>query len=244
MEDQQLWETYIQTRDKKVKDELIVRYIDLVKIISGRLYVRYGNHTDFEDLVSYGIFGLLDAIDKYDPQKNTKFETYAHIRIRGAIIDQLRLLDWVPRSVRQKYKKIEDAYKSIENKLGRSGNEEELACELNITTEELNKMLSEVHSFSVVSLEEKMNNHSNFTIVDEDIDYEPQKHFEQQEMKNILLGTLEELPEREQKIIQLYYYSELTYKEISNILGVSESRISQLHTKAILKLKGKMQKLL
>ncbi|MCT4618640.1 MAG: FliA/WhiG family RNA polymerase sigma factor [Marinisporobacter sp.] len=244
MSNMNLWDEYRKTNDKKIKDQLIVKYIDLVKIIAGRLYVNYRNNTEFEDLVSYGIFGLLDAIDKFDPSKNVKFETYAYIRIRGAIIDQLRTLDWIPRSVRQKYKKIEDAYKTIENKLGRSANDQEVAHELNISVAELNSMLGEVHSFSVISLEEKISNNANFTIMDEDISTEPQQSLEKEEVKKILLDSLNELAEREKKIIELYYYSELTYKEISAILSVSESRISQIHTKAIMKLKSKLTRVL
>ncbi|WZL74870.1 FliA/WhiG family RNA polymerase sigma factor [Clostridiaceae bacterium 35-E11] len=240
----QLWNEYVKTKDKKIKDQLIIKYVELVKIIAGRLYNNYGNNVEFEDLVSYGIFGLLDAIDKFDLTKNVKFETYAYIRIRGAIIDQLRILDWVPRSVRQKHKKIEDAYKSIENKFGRSANDQEVAEILNISLEELNGILSEIHSFSIVSLEEKISNNTNFSIADEYVHNEPQSYFEQEEIKQILLNTLETLSEREKKIISLYYYSELTYKEISSILGVSESRISQLHTKAIIKLRKKLDKLL
>ncbi|QXM06123.1 FliA/WhiG family RNA polymerase sigma factor [Crassaminicella indica] len=244
MSNMNLWDKYSKTHDKEIKDQLILKYIDLVKIIAGRLYANYRNNAEFEDLVSYGIFGLLDAIDKFDPSKNVKFETYAYIRIRGAIIDQLRTLDWIPRSVRQKYKKIEDAYKSIENKLGRSASDQEVAKELKVSVDELNSMLGEIHSFSVISLEEKILNNANFTIIDEDISNEPQQNLEQEEVKKILLETLNELPEREKKIIELYYYSELTYKEISVILGVSESRISQLHTKAIMKLRGKLARLL
>lgn len=239
----QLWNEYVKTKDKKIKDQLIIQYIEFVKIIAGRLYSNYGNNVEFEDLVSYGVFGLLDAIDKFDPTKNVKFETYAYIRIRGAIIDQLRILDWVPRSVRQKHKKIEDAYKFIENKLGRSANDQEIAEILNISLDDLNAILSEIHSFSVVSLEEKISNNTNFSIVDDNVHNEPQSHFEQGEIKQILLDTLETLSDREKKIISLYYYSELTYKEISSILGVSESRISQLHTKAIIKLRNKLDKL-
>lgn len=239
-----LWKEYVKTRDKDIKNQLIIKYIDVVKIIAGRLYTSYGNNVEFEDLVSYGIFGLLDAIDKFDPFKNVKFETYAYIRIRGAIIDQLRTLDWVPRSVRQKYKKIEDAYKAIENKLGRSADDKELALQLGVSLDELNTMLTEVHSFSVVSLEEKISNNSNFTIVDEDIEYDPQENLDKEELKKILIDSIDYLKEREKKIITLYYYSELTYKEISSILGVSESRISQLHTKAIMKLRSKMKNII
>ncbi|MEW9124653.1 MAG: sigma-70 family RNA polymerase sigma factor, partial [Thermotaleaceae bacterium] len=122
-----VWEQYAKTREKNLKDQLIVEYIDLVKIIAGRLYTNYGKTVEFDDLVSYGIFGLIDAIEKFDPSKNVKFETYAYIRVRGAIIDQLRNLDWIPRSIRQKHKKLEDIYKTIENEFGRSATDEEAA---------------------------------------------------------------------------------------------------------------------
>ncbi|MFT9494982.1 FliA/WhiG family RNA polymerase sigma factor [Anaerosolibacter sp.] len=243
MQNNILWDKYIKTRDKQIKDQLIIEYIDLVKIIAGRLYNNYGNHIEFDDLVSYGIFGLLDAIDKFDPKKNVKFETYAHIRVRGAIIDQLRNLDWIPRSVRQKYKKLEEAYQIIENKSGRSANDEDVAMALGISVDELNNILSDVHSFTVVSLEEKIINNANFAIIDDDINNEPQQYFEQEEMKEILIDCVNNLPEREKKIISLYYYSELTYKEISAIMGISESRISQLHTKAMMRLKSRLEKI-
>jgi RNA polymerase sigma factor for flagellar operon FliA len=239
-----LWTEYVKTRDKKLKDRLIVEYIRFVKIIAGRLFSNYGNNVEFDDLVSYGIFGLIDAIDRFDPSKNVKFETYASIRIRGAIIDHLRTLDWIPRSIRQKYKTIEDAYKFIEDKLGRSAKDEEVAQELGISLKEFNSMLSEIHAFSVISLEDKLSNNLNFTIIDKDEDHEPEKYFAQKEIKTILLEAIETLSERDKKIISLYYYNELTYKEISCILGISESRISQLHTKIIIKLKNKLDKLL
>ncbi|MFZ5966564.1 MAG: FliA/WhiG family RNA polymerase sigma factor [Bacillota bacterium] len=242
MSNHNLWDQYFKTRDKKIKEQLILEYVDLVKIIAGRLYNSYGNNIEYDDLVSYGIFGLLDAIDKFDLSKNVKFETYAYIRIRGAIIDQLRNLDWIPRSVRQKYKKIEDAYRAIENSLGRNATDEEVAAQLGISTDDLNAMLSEIHAYSIVSLEEKISNNTNFAIIDEDIQNEPQQHFEKEEIKRILIEAIHILPEREKRIISLYYYSELTYKEISQILDISESRISQLHTKAMVKLKSKLEK--
>ncbi|AOT68254.1 FliA/WhiG family RNA polymerase sigma factor [Geosporobacter ferrireducens] len=242
MDKEVMWEKYAKSRDKALKDQLIVGYVDLVKIIAGRLYTNYGKTVEFDDLVSYGIFGLIDAIEKFDPTKNVKFETYAYIRVRGAIIDQLRNLDWIPRSVRQKHKKLEDIYKTIENEFGRSASDEEVAERLGVTMDAFNGILSEIHSFTVVSLEEKVLNNSNFSIIDDDINSEPQTYFEQEELKSTLIELIQNLPERERKIITLYYYSELTYKEISTILGVSESRISQLHTKAVMKLRGKLEK--
>ena len=138
-----LWERYHKTRDKKIREQLIIENIELVKIIAGRLYSNYKNNVEFDDLVGYGIFGLLDSIDKFDPSKNVKFETYAFIRIRGSIIDQLRSLDWIPRSVRQKYKKVEEAYQRIENTYGRSASDDEVATILCISRAELNEILSE-----------------------------------------------------------------------------------------------------
>lgn len=239
-----LWEKYKKTRDKKIKEQLIIDHIELVKIIAGRLYGSYKNNVDFDDLVGYGIFGLLDAIEKFDPSKNVKFDTYAYIRIRGAIIDQLRSLDWIPRSVRQKYKRVEEAYKNVENSNGRSASDREVADYLGITVEELQRTLSEIHSFSVVSLDEKLANNPSFTLADEDADKEPQKHFEKEEMKIILKDLVNDLPEKERTVISLYYNTELTYKEISLVIGVSESRISQIHTKAIVKLRTKLEKFL
>jgi len=243
MNNSNLWEKYHKTRDKMIKDQLIRENIELVKIIAGRLFSTYKNNIEFDDLVSYGIFGLLDAIDKFDPLRNVKFETYAYIRIKGAIIDQIRLIDWVPRSVRQKYKRVEEAYNSIEISCGRSASDEEVAEILGIKINDLNEILSEIHSYSVISLEEKITNNPNFTIVDGDSKKDPEKSFEQEEIKIIIKQVLKELPEKEQKVISLYYYSEMTYKEISLVMGVSESRISQIHTKAIMKLRSKLEKI-
>lgn len=243
MNNSNLWEKYHKTRDKMIKDQLIRENIELVKIIAGRLFSTYKNNIEFDDLVSYGIFGLLDAIDKFDPLRNVKFEIYAYIRIKGAIIDQIRLIDWVPRSVRQKYKRVEEAYNSIEISCGRSASDEEVAEILGIKINDLNEILSEIHSYSVISLEEKITNNPNFTIVDGDSKKDPEKSFEQEEIKIIIKQVLKELPEKEQKVISLYYYSEMTYKEISLVMGVSESRISQIHTKAIMKLRSKLEKI-
>ena len=242
MNNSNLWEKYHKTRDKIIKDQLISENIELVKIIAGRLYSTYKNNVEFDDLVSYGIFGLLDAIEKFDPLRNVKFETYAYIRVRGAIIDQIRSMDWVPRSVRQKYKRIEEAYNAIETRCGRSASEDEVAEILGIPLGDLNDTLTEIHSYSVISLEERITNNPNFTIIDGDTEKDPEKSFAQEEVKTIMMQVLKELPEKEQRVISLYYYSELTYKEISFVMGVSESRISQIHTKAIMKLRSKLDK--
>ncbi len=236
-----LWTDFKENNNKQAKDQLIVHYIELVKIIAGRLYVDYNHHVDYDDLVSYGVLGLIDAIQKYDYKKNVKFETYANIRIRGAVIDQLRNLDWVPRSLRHKYKRFEEAVAKLQTKFGNEYSEEILASQLDMSVEEMHRFLNEVSSFSVLSLEEKFEEQANFDIKNDDDDYSPEKALDKKAMFELLKNGIAKLPEKEQLIISLYYYEELTYKEIAKVLEISESRISQLHTKAIGQLKSYMR---
>jgi len=203
MELNQLWEQYGKTKDHKIREELIVHFLYLVKYVAGRLFASYSSHVEFDDLASYGVFGLIDAIDKYDVSRNVKFETYAQLRIRGAIIDHLREIDWLPRSVRQKAKELERAYSELENELGRSATDQEIADKLGVSIDVFHKKISTVSTYSLVSLDDL-------------------------------------LEQKERRIVELYYYEELTYKEIGKILSISESRVSQLHTKAILKLRNKI----
>lgn len=237
MTTEQLWVQYKEQNDKEAKDELIIQYVALVKIIAGRLYTSYNAHVEYDDLQSYGIIGLIDAIDKFDHKKEIKFETYANIRIRGAIIDQIRHMDWIPRSTRQKYKKIEEAVSNLQKIHGNEFSDDQVAEELNMSVEDYNKMLGEATTYSVVSLEEKIEESLNFDIASDALDFQPEDNFVEKEMKKILAATIDRLPEKEMRVMQLYYYSELTYKEIAEILGISESRVSQIHTKAISKLK-------
>ena len=192
--------------------------------------------------MSYGIFGLIDAIDKYDYNRGVKFETYAQLRIRGAIIDQLREIDWLPRSVRQKSKELEKAYSELESVLGRTATDEEMAEKLGITVEEFQKRIQNINTYSIVSLddllEQKREVVSSTEVKQEDI---PEDAVENSEVKEILIDTVNSLPEKEKKIVGLYYFEELTYKEIGKLLNISESRVSQLHTKAILRLKSKFK---
>lgn len=233
-----LWHNYKNNNDSQAKTLLIEEYIRLVKFIAGRLYISYGSNIEYDDLVSYGIFGLIDAIEKFDLNKQVKFETYAQIRIRGAIIDSLRNLDWVPRSVRQKSKKIEEAYGSLENKLGRSATDLEVAEALDISVKELQEILLNTASFNVISLEEVifevglMGNAEKEQLTEDLIC--------RRETYNNLKDTIVQLPERERQVISLYYYNNLTYKEIGKVLDISESRVSQLHSKAISRLKSKL----
>ncbi|MGV8152834.1 MAG: FliA/WhiG family RNA polymerase sigma factor [Alkaliphilus sp.] len=240
MDSLHLWQNFKNKSDKNAKNALIEKHIELVKIIAGRMYSSYGSNVDYDDLVGYGIFGLIDAIEKFDITKNIKFETYAQIRIRGAVVDQLRNLDWVPRSVRQKAKLVENACNKLENKLGRNAFDYEIANEIGITVKEFQNLLLQTSNLNIISLEEKLLDGNNGRFVSTESSL-PENVLCNKEIVEILESSIEELPEREKLIIGFYYYDELTYKEIGKILGVSESRISQLHSKAISRLKPKLQ---
>jgi len=240
----ELWKRYKDSGDLKAKEELIVYYVSLVKTIAGRLYNTYNAHVEYDDLVGYGVIGLLDAIEKFDYKLGNKFETYANIRIRGAIVDQLRSMDWIPRSLRQKYKQLEKAVSKLQNIYGLDIRDEDLASEMNMTTKQLSELMHEVSTFSIISLDEKINENSNVNIQEDTKAETPEGELMNVETKRLLKEMIAKLPEKEQRIIELYYYSELTYKEISKIMHISESRISQLHTKAIAKMQAKIEDLM
>jgi len=240
----ELWKSYKESDDLKAKEALIISYISLVKTIAGRLYNTYNAHVEYDDLVGYGVIGLLDAIEKYDYKLGNKFETYANIRIRGSIVDQLRSLDWIPRSMRQKYKLLEKATKKLQNIHGMDIKDEDLAKEMNMSIKELSELMHQVSTFSVVSLDEKISENSNISIQEDRKEETPEAQLMDIETKRMLKEMIGKLPEKEQRIIELYYYSELTYKEIAKIMSISESRISQLHTKAITKMQAKLSDLL
>lgn len=237
MSTEQLWIQYKENQDKAAKDALIIAYVELVKIIAGRLYNDYNHHVEYEDLVSYGILGLIDAIEKFDHKKEIKFETYANFRIRGAIIDQLRNLDWVPRSMRHKYRQLEEAIEKLQRSYGNDFSDKVLAQSMDLSEEELSKLMNEVATFSIVSLEEKFEDQVGFDIQADYRDFEPEKALEVKVMTQLLKEAIDSLPEKERLVVSLYYYDELTYKEISKVMEISESRISQLHTKAISRLR-------
>lgn len=234
-----IWKSYKKTGSSEDKDELIKHYSELVNIISGRLYNFYGGNVEYDDLVGFGVFGLMDAIEKFDLERGFKFETYAQIRIRGSIIDSLRKLDWIPRRIRKKSKDLEEATKEIENELGRSASVEEIAKKLEITIEETNDLLSETAVSNIASLEETLQNKGESSLHSETTE-SPEMSYENKEMKDILAQTIEDLNENEKLVISLYYYDELTYKEIGKILDLSESRISQIHSKAIISMRTKL----
>jgi len=239
-----LWEDYANAKSPEIREKIILEYAPLVKVVAGRLSMYLGYNVEYEDLVSYGIFGLIDAIDKFDCLKDVKFETYASLRIRGAILDQIRKMDWIPRTIRQKQKRIDAAVKEIEAKYGRNATDGEVAKSLGITEEEYLEWQSQMKITNVVSLNEFLeqgsevsNEAGNSRSASFD---SPEEILERDELKKMLAQSLELLTEKERKVIVLYYYEDLTLKEISNILEVSESRISQLHTRALQKMRGKL----
>ena len=237
-----LWQNYSKTHSSEYRDQLILEYAQLVKLVAGRLSMYLGYNVEYDDLVGYGIFGLIDAIDKFDYGKNVKFETYASLRIRGAILDQIRKMDWIPRTVRQKQKKIDEASKNVEMRTGKSATDEEIAEELGIPPEELLEWQSQLKVTNVISLNEFVEQGSE-PVMDARRNshfVQPEDSVSQDELKQKLQEALQLLTEKEQKVILLYYYEEMTLKEISKVLEVSESRISQLHTKALLKMRKTM----
>ncbi|MCI5934339.1 MAG: FliA/WhiG family RNA polymerase sigma factor [Lachnospiraceae bacterium] len=239
---EKLWDEYKKNRSQELREQIIIEYAPLVKLVAGRLNMYLGYNVEYEDLVSYGIFGLIDAIDKFDMTKDVKFETYASLRIRGSILDQIRKMDWIPRTVRQKQRKIDEAIKAVEQRTGKTASDEEIAGELGVTEEELLNWQSQLKVTNVVSLNEYveqgtepvMETRGNSHFV------QPEEMVEQNELKEMLQKAMELLTEKESKVILLYYYEELTLKEISRILEVSESRVSQLHTKALQKMQKTM----
>lgn len=238
-EKRELWEEYEKTQSPKIREQIIIEYAPLVNLVAGRLSMYFGNNVEYDDLVGYGIFGLIDAIDKFDFNKAVKFETYASLRIRGAILDRIRKMDWIPRTVRQKQKKLEQAEREIELSTGRTASDEQLAKKLGISIDELNEWQSYVRVNSLISINEYIEQGCEIEMnpVQNSHFEQPEKVVEQEELKVILAKSLESLTEKERTVIVLYYYEELTLKEISKVLEVSESRVSQLHTKALMKLK-------
>lgn len=237
-----LWDDYARLRTADLREKLILEYAPLVKVVAGRLSMYLGYNVEYEDLVSYGVFGLIDAIDKFDTGKEVKFETYASLRIRGAILDQIRKMDWIPRTIRQRQKQIDTAIKELEQKNGKPATDAELAAYIGISEDEFLDWQNQVKADNVISLNEYLeqgNDISSDKGMSSGFDT-PEGVIERSELKDMLEQALELLTEKEKKVILLYYYEELTLKEISRVLEVSESRVSQLHTKALQKMKTKM----
>ena len=237
---EKLWEEYQKKKTPELREKLIIEYSPLVKLVAGRLSMYLGYNVEYEDLVSYGVFGLIDAIDKFDTTKDVKFETYASLRIRGSILDQIRKMDWIPRTVRQKQKKIDEAIRVIETRTGKTASDEEIASELGLSEDELLGWQSQLKITNLVSLNEYVEQGTEPVMETRGNSHfiQPEELVEQNELKEMLKKAMDQLTEKESKVILLYYYEEMTLKEISRVLEVSESRVSQLHTKAL----SKMQK--
>ncbi|HVV76173.1 MAG TPA: RNA polymerase sigma factor WhiG [Mycobacteriales bacterium] len=243
----ELWRSFKNSGDQSLRERLILHYSPLVKYVAGRVGVGLPPNIEQADLVSYGIFGLIDAIEKFDVSRAIKFETYAISRIKGAIIDELRAIDWIPRSVRYKAREVEKAYAALEARLHRTPTEAEVAAELGIALEDLHAIFSQVSFVNVIALDELLNvggeRGDKLSLVDtlEDTKAEdPVAAFETEETKYLLARAINTLPEREKIVVTLYYYEGLTLAEIGQVLGVTESRICQMHTKAVLQLRGKL----
>ena len=242
---QALWERYRDTQDPEVRERLILHYAPLVKYVAGRVAVGMPASVEHADLVSYGIFGLMDAIEKFDLDKGFKFETYAITRIKGAIIDELRSIDWVPRSVRARARKIEAAVQKLETGLRRTPSEEELAAELGWSISELQETLAKVSMTSIAALDEVLDvgDGDRISLVDtlQDLTAElPEESYDDLETKQLLRETITRLTDREQTVLGLYYFEGMTLSQIGDILGVTESRVCQIHTKAVLSLRAKL----
>src|SRR6187431_3048709 len=242
-----LWQEFKRTGDRGLRDRLILTYAPLVKYVAGRLGSGLPAHVEEGDLVSYGLLGLIGAIERFDPERDIKFETYAIARIKGSIIDELRAMDWVPRSVRARARDIERAIAELEAKLGRAPNDDEIAGKLGLTQDELDDSLTEISRSSIAALDElwtvQGGTGDQVALIDTIEDTQgpaPTTALDRSEMKEMIADSISRLPEREKLVITLYYYEELTLREIGEVLGVTESRVSQLHTKAVLRLKARL----
>jgi RNA polymerase sigma factor FliA len=242
-----LWRRYKATGDEVLRERLILHYSPLVKYVAGRVGVGLPRNVDVGDCVSYGVFGLIDAIEKFEPERGIRFELYAMRRIRGAILDELRALDWIPRSVRAKARAVQRAYSALETRLRRTPTEAEIAEEIAVSVADLHQIFSQLSLVNVLALDELLNATSDRpgavsfgdTLEDAAAD-DPVAVFESREMRTRLTEAVTTLPEREQTVVTLYYFEGLTLAEIGRVLGVSESRVSQIHTKAMLALRAKL----
>lgn len=243
-----LWARYKKSGDERARERLVLAYSPLVKFVAGRMSSGLPAHIEEADLISYGLLGLIGAIERFEPEREIKFETFAVARIKGAIIDELRSLDWVPRSVRSKAREIEGAHSKLERELGRVPSDEEVADALGLTMEEFQESLIQISNSSVVALDEL------WTVSDSSGDQvslldtmgdphavDPARELGVSELKDRIAHAISRLPEREKLVVALYYYENLTLREIGEVLGVTESRVSQLHTKAVLRLKARLQ---
>lgn len=246
-EEEQLWRSYREHPTAAKREQLILRYAPLVKYVAGRMAVGMPSNVDRGDLTSYGMFGLMDAIEKFDVETGYRFQTYAVQRIRGAIVDELRSMDWVPRSVRRKAREIEKAIARLQTELGRPPDDAELAAALEITTETLADHLAQISMTSVGALDAALTGTDGNairvvdTVADEDT-LRPEQHIDELAMRELLMEAMNRITEREQQVLALYYFEGLTLSQIGEIIGVTESRVSQIHSKAILTLRSHIER--
>ncbi|MCX8058860.1 MAG: RNA polymerase sigma factor WhiG [Spirochaetes bacterium] len=249
--EEELWLEYKNTGNEKIREYFVIKYAPLVKHIAGKISYKIKGAVEFDDLLGFGTIGLLDAIEKYDPSKKIKFNTYATTRIMGSIYDELRNLDWIPRTIRQKTKQLESTISKLEEELGRPPSDEEIANKLNISYEELQKWYTDANGTTLLSLSDLYSKQSGdgepiefINTVESPEVKNPERIVEKTEITNLLADAIKELPDKEKKVLILYYYEELTLKEIGEVLDITESRVSQLHTKAIIRLRSKVAKFL
>lgn len=231
-------------------EQIVKEYSPMIKYVANRIALRLPPHIEVDDLISVGAIGLMDAIEKYDPSRGAKFKTYAEFRVRGSILDELRSLDWVPRSVRQKASKLDGVSSKLQSKLGRLPEDEEIAKEMGVTLEEFFKTLNETRNMPLLSLEDlgiardSGDKQSLLDTLEGRSDVDPQTQMRLTELKNLIAAAIDSLPEKERLMVSLYYYEELTMKEIGEVLGITESRISQIHSKAVYRLRTKLKSLI
>lgn len=235
--------------DGKLRDQLIMDYAPLIRFVAQRIAARLPSNIEIDDLISAGVIGLMDAIEKYDPSRDNKFKTYAEFRIRGAILDELRSQDWVPRSIRDKSKRIEKTYAELEQRFGRAVSDEELSTALGISIGEYYETIAKVKAVTLLSIDELSgpNNHDRKSLLEclENVGSKnPFLQLKSKGVRDLLIKNIEELPEKQKLVLSLYYYEDLNLKEIGRVLDVTESRVSQLHTQAVGRLRLKLKPLL
>ena len=232
------------------REEVIKRYSPMIKYVANRIAMRLPPHIEVDDLISVGVLGLMDAISKYDSSRGAKFKTYAEFRVRGAILDELRALDWVPRSIRQKASAVEKVVRSLESKLRRLPEDDEVAKEMDMSLDQFYRTIDETKSVPVFSLEdlgiakESGEQQSLLDCLAGKADADPQTQIRLIELKEIIAKAIDTLPEKERLMVSLYYYEELTMKEIGAVLDITESRVSQIHSKAVLHLRAKLKSII
>ena len=240
---------YDKDKEPISKSRLILMFLPFTKSIAARMSIKLPANVEVNDLVSAGIIGLMDAVEKFDPSKEIKFKTYAEFRIRGAILDELRALDWLPRSLRQWTTQVEDTYYYLEQKHSRPATDQEIASELGMKIDEYYEILNQIKGSTLFSLDNSMDNSENkgknlLSLIADNEDKSPLFQTKLKELKKIVGDTINRLPEKEKLVVSLYYYEDLTMKEIGNVLDITESRVSQIHTKAVILLKNRLKKLL